>query len=528
MLDFCGSFFSMDSENLRYSYATLTELTPWSALTGSISDSFHKIVKGQSEQGKALQEKIENSVQLSRSMSDQEICLHFLAKLCEMLEIPFPNLASRQDCVDLCSRITVETIKLYRARHPGLIVANADDLVKEVIKDMFGTISRELKYTEDLDGDLDEMVRKTEEYLASLPREQQEEIRRKLGIDEINQSTLKKLLTQGSAGALFAIAVDVAGFSAYLGAVKALSSISKLVGVTLPFSMYTTLTSAIAVLANPLIMASLIGAYGVYKYQKQSKEIKDNLLPMVVSLIMLQYDSSYDPSETQRNMDATVELWQSRLTAYKDINTSIDRLIWKIMKEKMVLNNKFSKCIEIQMEIKTENERLKRIVDEVANVLRADRKLVAGLAVTGPGSKEARECCQAWKELSEAMASRRPKSSSALKNLFHSAVDVTHSAVLEAKANSKLKDTAQAVVDSMPCVVPPQLLSYSEEVRRIRERIERAQARVKIALDEVQKSEQICKDLSVEKLTLEKTKADMEMNMPMLKQVYLRMQKVGV
>jgi hypothetical protein len=76
--------------------------------------------------------------------------------------------------------------------------------------------------------------------------------------------------------------------------------------------------------------------------------------------------------------------------------------------------------------------------------------------------------------------------------------------------------------------VPPQLLSYSEEVRRIRERIERAQARVKIALDEVQKSEQICKDLSVEKLTLEKTKADMEMNMPMLKQVYLRMQKVGV
>jgi len=71
--DLCSSFFSMDSENLRYSYATLTEVTMWSALRGTISDSVSKIFKGQSQAGTALQDRIKNAVRQGRNMSDEEV-----------------------------------------------------------------------------------------------------------------------------------------------------------------------------------------------------------------------------------------------------------------------------------------------------------------------------------------------------------------------------------------------------------------------------------------------------------------------
>jgi hypothetical protein len=75
----------------------------------------------------------------------------------------------------------------------------------------------------------------------------------------------------------------MAGFSAYVAAVKALSAIAGLVGIGLPFTMYATLTSVIAFLANPLFMVPALLGGGWLLTNYTNSKMRSNLLPVVVT-----------------------------------------------------------------------------------------------------------------------------------------------------------------------------------------------------------------------------------------------------
>lgn len=522
MSDLCSSFFSMDSENLRYSYATLTEVTMWSALRGTISDSVSKIFKGQSQAGKALQDRIENAVRQGRNMSDEEVRLRFLANLCEMLEIPFPDLISKQDCTDICNQITAKTIELYRSNHSDAVISNENDFVRAVAQDMFSTILKDLG-RDDLDSDV--FIGKTVEYLDALPQEQQEEIRRKLGVDEISQTALRNLIKKGSAGALFAIMVEAGGFSVYQGAVTALFSLSQVIGVTLPFGMYTGLTSAIAFFSNPLVLAGIIAGTSIRAYGKQDKSVRENLLPLIVALIMLQGIDSSDPSKTEMNMKATIDRWQSYIENYSHLDDSIFQIKRQIAKERLVLADSLSKSLEIQREIDTYNQQLETIIEDISALLESNHNLAAALTVTGPAQKEARAYLEAKRDLDEAI---KRQSSSPRNSLFRSIIDTAYLANLKAKAKSRLKETARATASSLPCKVPPELSIYPEEVRKIKAEISNAQVRHKVAEKEVERSEEICNTLLTQMTTLENRKKAKGNHVPMLEEVYRRRKKGGM
>lgn len=525
MSDLCSSFFSMDSENLRYSYATLTEVTMWSALQGTISDSVSKIFKGQSQAGKTLQDKIENAVRQGRNMSDEEVRLRFLANLCETLEIPFPDLVSKQDCTDICNQITAKNIELYRSNHSDAVISNENDFVRAVAQDMFSTILKDLG-RDDLDSDV--FIGKTVEYLDALPQEQQEEIRRKLGVDEISQTALRNLIKKGSAGALFAIMVEAGGFSVYQGAVTALFSLSQIIGVTLPFGMYTGLTSAIAFFSSPPVLAGIIAYTGIRAYGKQDKSLRENLLPLIVALIMLQSIDSSDLSKTEINMKATIDRWQSYIENYSHLDDSIFQIKRQIAKERLILADSLSKSLEIQREIDTYNQQLETIIEDISALLESNHNLAAALTVTGPAQKEARAYLEAKRELNEAIMSYKRQSSSPRNSLFRSIIDTAYLANLKTKAKSRLKETARAIVSSLPCKVPPELSIYPEEVRKIKAEISNAQVRHKVAEEEVERSEEICNTLLTQMTTLENRKKAMGNHVPMLEEVYRRRKKGGM
>jgi hypothetical protein len=68
-----------------------------------------------------------------------------------------------------------------------------------------------------------------------------------------------------------------------MAAVKALAAMAGMVGLGLPFSAYATLTSVIAVLANPLFMVPALLGGGWLLTSYTNGKMRDNLLPVVVT-----------------------------------------------------------------------------------------------------------------------------------------------------------------------------------------------------------------------------------------------------
>ena len=116
---------------------------------------------------------------------------------------------------------------------------------------------------------LEDMVNK----LNNLSSDELKEFKDKMNIDEVTNDSVKKILLGGGIYSMFAGAVGVVGFPAYLFLTSFIGGISSIIGITLPFGVYTGATSVMAFLSSwflPIILAG--GWFFSNKYTKKIKK----------------------------------------------------------------------------------------------------------------------------------------------------------------------------------------------------------------------------------------------------------------
>ena len=117
---------------------------------------------------------------------------------------------------------------------------------------------------------LEDMVNK----LNNLSPDELKKFKDKMNIDEVTNDSVKKILLGGGIYSMFAGAVGVVGFPAYLFLTSFIGSISSIIGITLPFGVYTGATSVMAFLSSwflPIILAG--GWFFSNKYTKKLRKV---------------------------------------------------------------------------------------------------------------------------------------------------------------------------------------------------------------------------------------------------------------
>ena len=117
---------------------------------------------------------------------------------------------------------------------------------------------------------LEDMVNK----LNNLSPDELKKFKDKMNIDEVTNDSVKKILLGGGIYSMFAGAVGVVGFPAYLFLTSFISGISSIIGITLPFGVYTGATSVMAFLSSwflPIILAG--GWFFSNKYTKKLRKV---------------------------------------------------------------------------------------------------------------------------------------------------------------------------------------------------------------------------------------------------------------
>ena len=85
--------------------------------------------------------------------------------------------------------------------------------------------------------------------------------------------------------------------------------VTALIGITLPFAFYTTLTSLIAVLANPLFLIPLLGGGGHYFYKKNNRSMQQRFVPLIVTQLTVTFLTSDGQSADQDASQEALRLW---------------------------------------------------------------------------------------------------------------------------------------------------------------------------------------------------------------------------
>jgi hypothetical protein len=205
-----------------------------------------------------------------------------LKRMCDLFDLTLPKgEVTRTEMDRLCTKIEgiflsdfARSEKLdNQTDMAGFFIIYTQKMAETLISN-FSKLSKEKQ-----DQSLDAMLEK----IKDLPQEQNEAFRSSLQLDEITRDGLRKAILAGSASFGLTSYVSFAGFGAYILLSKMIASVAGIVGLTLPFGVFTSASSLLAVLSSPLTMILFLSGGGFFLEKRTAKEMQKEFLKGLMS-----------------------------------------------------------------------------------------------------------------------------------------------------------------------------------------------------------------------------------------------------
>ncbi|GFO67473.1 hypothetical protein GMLC_10520 [Geomonas limicola] len=293
--DLAQAFATMTPQALSSILALLEEATVGAVMEGRMSDWLDKKAAGSE-----FARKLESRVAQLETLQQHQLCLNLYAQINQICEIPPRHYTAPRDFCDNCEDIITAGLALMRKHDLSFQGTSLHDLVVFQTGKMFGIMQEKFP---DLPHDKqEEFLAKIRDFISELPAGQRAALQKELNLHEVSDEKLRTLLTSGALGTAFAATVGIGGFSFYMGASSLLAGITHLLGFSLPFAAYTSMSSLIAVLSNPLFLIAFIGGGAFWLISKENRKMRERLVPLVLTQSVV---SSLHTSEIDKHNDCT-------------------------------------------------------------------------------------------------------------------------------------------------------------------------------------------------------------------------------
>ena len=220
-----------------------------------------------------------------KNKSEDELRIELFSNIAEILKVPLPEKITTLELENISARIEESTLILLKGSDKEFKGNSIDDLVLYIISKTMNDLQEKFKSKNS--EEQDKIAKEIFNNLKEMPPEMREKLKSELGVEELTNDSIKKAMLAGSFAAAFTIVVQVAGFSAYVIAVKTLAAVAGFIGITLPFAAYTTLTSMIAFVSNPFIAIAAVCGVGYLLKRYADKKIQCGVTPFIVGQIAM-------------------------------------------------------------------------------------------------------------------------------------------------------------------------------------------------------------------------------------------------
>jgi len=237
----------------------------------------------------AFRKKVNNYLN-TRSKYGLHVSLY--GRFTDIFDIEHGKISSQKELDDYCIELEKKATLFQRE------LSREEDKMKDFNGDSFVDLRKYfleimIDQFKEMDNEkqkkiLEEMVKK----LNSLSPEELNEFKNKMNISDITDESVKKILLGGGIYSMFAGAVGIIGFPAYIFLTSFIGGISSIIGITLPFGVYTGATSIMAFLSSwflPIVIAG--GWFFSDKYTTKLRKIFT-----VASMVSISFQSYKDTS----------------------------------------------------------------------------------------------------------------------------------------------------------------------------------------------------------------------------------------
>ena len=290
---FLTGLLNTEKKNIAEYLATWDDLNVFFKTLGKAWDFVSQVWKSEVETNLeneiAFRKKADNYLN-TRSKYGLHVSLY--GRFADIFDIENGKISSQKELDDYCVELEKKAVLFQKE------LSHEEDKMKDFDGDSFVDLRKYfleimVDQFKDLNNEkqkkiLEEMVNK----LNSLSPEELNEFKDKMNISDITNESIKKILLGGGIYSMFAGAVGIIGFPAYIFLTSFIGGISSIIGITLPFGVYTGATSMMAFLSSwflPIVIAG--GWFFSDKYTTKLRKIFT-----VASMVSISFQSYKDTS----------------------------------------------------------------------------------------------------------------------------------------------------------------------------------------------------------------------------------------
>jgi len=313
--EFIDSIRSASTQNLKQAYVLMTKTSITKMVIGKFMETSDFIQR--KEKFDHYQHFVDKEVALIND-SKEDLTFDVITVFAKTYDVSLSSINTQQGLHEFGDHILDKTVQSYRSMNKKFTGNTFEDVVHHFFKKMFEEVGK--KYKTGSQKDKEKLDQAFESFIADLPEHQKEKLKKELNVSDLSQQMINRIIATNGTVVLFSALVNTMGFSFYMGATSLLASGASLLGLTLPFAAYTSMTSLIAVLASPVFFLGVIAISGFYFTKQRSK-----VIDMMSFLAVMQLFFSQESEEEPCSFDQINQRWKTKCMHYQHLLREINR-----------------------------------------------------------------------------------------------------------------------------------------------------------------------------------------------------------
>ena len=363
---FIDSIFRNDSQTLKTTYIQLTKTSITKLALGKAGDVKNKLTKN--EQPLDSYERFLAEETANITMAKEELIFAILREYALYYQLSMNGIGTRRGMDDFAEELLGHLTASYQTmqssitkrmfRRPIPELHSYQDCVLHYFEKVYEQVDKQLKSGSE--ADRREIEKRFTQFVEQMPEEKQKQLMDELNLADLSSNSISKVLATNGSVVLFSSIVQVMGFSFYTGATSLLASTTGLLGLTLPFGVYSGMTSAIAVLANPITLLGVLGLSAFYMV-KQNNKVKEMIMFASSMQLALSADYSGKPADihTVHEQWRTVrERYKSKWMKLQQMNTRESELTDQVQQKQTQITTAIQTLKTLETKLETNRQRL--------------------------------------------------------------------------------------------------------------------------------------------------------------------------
>ena len=214
--------------------------------------------------------------------------------------------AKEDDSLDAISvEVINEASKLFDISEELTPGQKADIIKDRFTERMLINVNKKLKKQNSQEAK--KTIEVLENSIRNMNDEQREDVKKALGIEKLTGETIRAALLKAGAPAAILAAVSASGFGAFVGLTTIIHAVfTTVMGITLPFAVYTGATSTLAILTGPVGGMIILGLAS-YQIFNGNKKLNRELLVQIVWFAVTSYGEKFAPKVPWESLEDKIK-----------------------------------------------------------------------------------------------------------------------------------------------------------------------------------------------------------------------------